>query len=191
MRRMLRRTFLEGVLLSAMVWRARGRPNRPTVNLAENVKLDPDTMLWTTTNSTFAAWRDRVLETIPARQRNQALQRRSVLDPAAEEPKDVIKAQFWNEAFSAPPQGEGREKQLAALGCSSDGAPYVARSLIRNVLLLRILPVLPPPTPSQVAALADRLYKGKSNPTACPGVKGFTDEDWANLSKLSPDPHIM
>src|SRR5262249_43593152 len=40
---------------------------------------------------------------------------------------------------------------------------------------------------SQVAAVADRLYEGKSDPTACPGVKGFTDDDWASLSKLSSD----
>jgi len=27
----------------------------------------------------------------------------------------------------------------------------------------------------------DRLLKGKSDPTACPGVRGFTDTDWAEL----------
>jgi putative ABC transport system substrate-binding protein len=87
------------------------------------------------------------------------------------------------EALSALPQGEEREKQLAAflidLGCSSDGAPYVARGLIRNLLLQS--------TGSQIAAVVDRFYKGKSNPTACLGVNGFTDKDWADLSKLSPD----
>jgi hypothetical protein len=142
-------------------------------------------MPWETTDL-FTGWRDGVLETIPqGTKRNWALLLLSVLDPAAEkEPKDVIKAQFWNEALSALPQGEEREKQLAAflidLGCSSDGAPYVARGLIRNGLLLQSMG-------SQIAAVVDRFYKGKSNPTACLGVNGLTNEDWANLSKLNAD----
>jgi len=190
----LQGAFLDGAdlqgawLREAKVWRARGSPR---VNLADVAKLDPDTMPWTTTNSAFAAWRDRVLETIReptpfTNYRGRAWDQLSALDPAPEkEPENVIKAQFWNEAFSAPPQGKEREKQLAAflatLGCSTDGAPYAARGLINNDDLLRS-------TGSQVAAFADRLYKGKSDPTVCPGVKGFTDGDWADLSKLTrPD----
>jgi uncharacterized protein YjbI with pentapeptide repeats len=181
-------TQLQGASLrEAMVWRAWGRPG---MNLTDVSRFDPDTMPWTaesagSAESTFAAWRDAILETIPPGSNRRVAQLRlSVLDPLPEkEPKDVIKAQLWNEALSAPPHGEEREKQLAAfladLGCLSEGAPYVARGLIQNGRLRS--------TGSQVATVADRLYKGKSDPTACPGVKGFTDEDWANLSKLSPD----
>jgi uncharacterized protein YjbI with pentapeptide repeats len=181
---------LQGAWLEvAEVWRARGRPR---VNLADVAKFDPDTMPWTRTNSTFAAWRDAILEKIPGTDRNQALEKRlSALDPAQKEPEDVVKTEFWDKAFSAPPQGEEREKQLAAfliaLGCSSNGAPYVARGLIR--ILIRILQrsQVPAFADRLYPAFADRLYKGKSDPSVCPGVKGFTDEDWANLSKLSPD----
>jgi hypothetical protein len=28
---------------------------------------------------------------------------------------------------------------------------------------------------------------GKSDPTACPGVRGFTEEDWAALDRLVGD----
>jgi hypothetical protein len=180
---------LEGAtLMAAMVWRARGRPR---VKRAYVAKIDPDTMPWTTANSTFAAWRDAILDSIPGTLRiaildsipetlrNAVLVRLSTLDPAAEA-KDVI--EFWNEASSAPPQGEERENQLtalAALGCRSYGAPHVARGLTRNGLLS---------TNSQGAVVADKFYKGRSDPTACPGVKGFTDEDWARLSKIDPDP---
>jgi Pentapeptide repeats (8 copies) len=173
---------LQGASLrKAMVWRARGRPN---VTLADVAEFDPNTMPWTRANSTFAAWRDAVLETIPETHRHETRVGLSALDPAQKEPEDVIKAQFWNDAVSAPPQGEEREKQLAAfladLGCSSDGAPYTTRGLIENGRLRS--------TGSHVAAIADRLYKGKSDPTACPGVEDFTGEDWAKLSELSPDP---
>jgi uncharacterized protein YjbI with pentapeptide repeats len=173
---------LDGASLrGAMVWRARGRPK---VDLADVAKFDPDTMPWGK-DSTFAAWRDAILDSIPETHRNDARVRLSALDPAAEkEPKDVIKSQFWDEASSAPPQGEEREKQLAAflaaLGCRSDGAPHVARGLIRNGLRDWSMR-------RQVETVADRLYNGKSDPTGCPGVKGFTDKDWADLSKLSPD----
>jgi Pentapeptide repeats (8 copies) len=160
-------------LRGVMVWRAR---DRPLVYLADVAEFDPDTVPWGT-NSTFAAWRDAILDSIPpGTLRNAALVRLSALDPAAEKEKDVIESQFWNEASSAPPQGEERENQLiaflAALGCSSDGAPHVARGLIEIGLLYR-------PMSRQVTAVADKFYEWKSDPTACPGVKDFTDEERA------------
>jgi len=52
------------------------------------------------------------------------------LDPALEsEPKDLINVEFWNKAPSA-----GKERavaSLADLACSVDGAPHVARGLLR------------------------------------------------------------
>jgi Pentapeptide repeats (8 copies) len=191
-------------LIEARVWRARGRFK---VNLADVSKIDPHTMPWET-DSTFAVWRDAVLETIPEilrdvfrniiletkpeilrpdlrdafknssdTLRDNARERLSALDPAAEEPENVITAQFWTDALSGTAHGEEREKQLAAfladLACLRDAAPYVARGLIENGRLRS--------TGSQVAAVADRLRKGKSDLSACPGVRGFTDDDWAEL----------
>ena len=79
--------------------------------------------------------------------------------------------------------GEEREKQLAAfladLACLRDAAPYVARGLIENGRLRS--------TGLQVAAVADRLRKGKPDPSGCPGAKGFTDDDWAQLDQLVAD----
>jgi uncharacterized protein YjbI with pentapeptide repeats len=162
-------------LRGVQVWRARGWFR---TNLVDVARIDPDTMPWKTT---FAAWRDAILETIPPGTYSGALRRLSTLDPAAgKEPEDVIEAQFWNDALSAPAQGEEREQQLAAfladLGCQGDAAPYVARGLIKNGRLQSI--------GLQVAAVADRLRKGKSDPLACPGVKGFTDDDWTKLDQL-------
>jgi hypothetical protein len=35
-----------------------------------------------------------------------------------------------------------------------------------------------------------RLLRGKSDQTACPGVRGVIDADWTNLSELSSEPLI-
>ena len=36
----------------------------------------------------------------------------------------------------------------------------------------------------EIATVADRLRRGKADPKTCPGVKGFTEEDWAQLDEL-------
>jgi uncharacterized protein YjbI with pentapeptide repeats len=173
---------LQGASLDgARVWRARGGFRMSLVDVAE---IDTDTMPWET-ESTFAAWRDARLQTIP-KERWQAVSNR--LSALGEEPKDVLKAQFWKDALSALPQGEEREKQLATLladlGCSVNddavavkyAAPHVARGLIANGRLRSTGP--------QIAPVADRFRKGKSDSSACPGVRGFTDDDWAKLDQL-------
>jgi hypothetical protein len=40
---------------------------------------------------------------------------------------------------------------------------------------------------SGLKLFTDRLLKGKSDPTTCPGVRGLTDEDWEDLSNLSSE----
>jgi len=37
---------------------------------------------------------------------------------------------------------------------------------------------------SQIGVVAARLRNGNFNPSACPGVKGLTEEDWAKLDEL-------
>jgi uncharacterized protein YjbI with pentapeptide repeats len=180
----LDRAELQGAsLMNPRVWRAHGRP---IMDLADVANFDPDAVPWTA-DSTFNAWRDAILKTIPlgGRHPDKALKLLSALDPAADrEPKDVIKAQFWNDALSALPQGGERKKQLAAfladLACLRDAAPHVARTLIGTHRI-------PRSTGLQFAAFAERLRKGKSDPSACPGVTGLTDYDWAELDRLVAD----
>jgi hypothetical protein len=132
--------------------------------------------------STFAAWRDAILETIPRWiERNDVLKRLSTLEPSPEEESDnVSHEQFWNQTLLESPKGEEREKQLAAfltdLACSREGAPYVARGLIGNGGFASTGP--------QVASVADRLRRGKSDQTTCPGAGGLTDEDLSILDDL-------
>jgi len=129
--------------------------------------------------SPFSVWRDGILKTIPSRgHRDDARERLSALDPDPEkEPKDSINAEFWEEASSAPPPSEERTVAiLTDLACSREGAPYVARGLLRNGRIES--------TGSEITAFAAQLRSGKSDPAACLGVKDFTDEDWASLDEL-------
>ena len=77
---------------------------------------------------------------------------------------------------------------LADLACLEDSAPYVARGLLRNLKPKRAILDKAPPELLDAGGLklfTDRLLKGKSDPSTCPGVRGLTDTDWASFSKLT------
>ena len=97
------------------------------------------------------------------------------------EPEDLLDQRYWERAHSSQPQGEEfwgkRAMFLADLACLHDSAPYVARGLLRN--LVRITNAFLYLDAGGRELFNDRLLKGKSDPTACPGVRGFTDTDWA------------
>jgi uncharacterized protein YjbI with pentapeptide repeats len=184
-------------LAGGQVWRARGHPEVELTNLnavGSDVKpwerrVAPLSSLEEFLNEdepatqTFAAWRDRILRTIPADgHRQRARERISVLDPATpeKEPADTIHAEFWRKLASAEPEGEGRQKQLSSfladLACSGRSAPHVATGLIRFGLN---------ETPrTQFAAMQKRLWKARSDQTDCPGAKGLSVSDWSNLDDL-------
>jgi uncharacterized protein YjbI with pentapeptide repeats len=178
---------LQGTLLeNAKVWRARAPQekflNRTTdLDLTDLKDIDADTRLWDTfpleeKHGTFTEWRDAIANGVPAHRRDWVISSLAVIDPGVEEePDGVLDSNFWETARSSQVQGEEREKRLTAfltdLACSSDSAPYVARGLLQRHRL----------TPQ----VADKLRQGKSDPTTCPGVNGFTDKDWAHLSRPS------
>jgi len=110
-------------------------------------------------------------------------------------PEDVLDQRHWDNAHSSQPQGEEvrrtRAVFLADLACLRDSAPYVARGLLLNLessdpefLAGRKGSVTR--DASVLKLFTDRLLKGKSDPTTCPGVRGLTDTDWAHLSELVP-----
>jgi len=181
---------LKGASLAfAAVWHAQGRP---LLDLTDVDRYDPNKKPWETRpGETFVTWRDRNRGLPPGTLRYRLTEDRLLAVDPAWEPHDVIRPDFWAAAHKAPPQGEERRKKLAAflaqLGCSSEAAPHLARSLIRfgavpggsYISLGRIID-----TRSQYLIVANALRKGKSDPIACPGVKGFSDEDWARLDRL-------
>jgi uncharacterized protein YjbI with pentapeptide repeats len=163
----------------ARVWRAHGVPN---IDMTDVNGVDHGTRPWADPDATpsgFSGWRDNILDRIPDREalRDEARQRLSVLDPAPNnEPKDSINSEFWKKASASLKTEERTRKTVALLtdlACSSRGAPYVWRGLLRNHIFAR--------TESQLAAVAARLREAKSDHSGCLGVTDFNDEDWASL----------
>jgi uncharacterized protein YjbI with pentapeptide repeats len=140
------------------------------IYLADFGDCDPDAMPWTASqDANFTAWRDRVLAGVP----NDILEdAKSRLSKRLEGPESPI-AQICQSGVSKPPQDEELATALAQLACSRVSAPNVARGLIKN---------------GRATIVADRLRKGMSEPTSCPGVLGFTNSDWEKLDALVPPP---
>jgi uncharacterized protein YjbI with pentapeptide repeats len=172
-------------LVNVLAWRAFGTPN---LYLADLLNIDAHQKPWKD-DDTFTEWRDAIADSVPEGfLRDQVIERLAVLDPE-KEPQDVLDQHYWDEAQSSKLQGEEvprkRAMFLADLACLGDSAPYVARGLLRNLK--------PKGDPEKfldaggLKLFTDRLLKGKSDPTTCPGTRGLTDTDWADLSKWRPD----
>ena len=69
---------------------------------------------------------------------------------------------------------------LSDVACERDTAPYVARGLMTNRILGE--------TEDGLRTIAARMRSGRENLANCPGVEGFTNQDWAGLDELSPPP---
>ena len=156
-----------------------GARGGPEIDLTDLDGVDLETKPWEqhhVTPSTFSVWRENILKAI--RYPDGTRERLSALDPAPEnEPKNSSNPEFWKKTSPAPPQSKDRTVALLTdLACSSNGAPYVARGLLRNGRMEA--------TGSEITAVAARLRKGKSDQAACFGVKGLADEDWASFDAL-------
>jgi len=79
------------------------------------------------------------------------------------------------------PGGEEHRLQLATLlgdlSCNEDGGPYVARAMVR----LRLAAL-----GEQLDRVRDRMKAARKNPETCPGVAGFTEDDWRVLEAIRP-----
>ena len=172
---------LQGASLKeARVWRAFGTPN---LYLADLRNIDAHQKPWKD-NETFGEWRDAIANR--GWLRDDLIGQLAVLDPAGKnEPENLLDQGYWDRAHSSQPQGEevrrNRAKFLADLACMGDSAPYVARGLFHNLMLKGDPELL---DAGGLKLFTDQLLKGKSDPTTCPGVRDFTDTDWAELSEL-------
>jgi uncharacterized protein YjbI with pentapeptide repeats len=155
----------------------------PRVDLVDFQECDPYTEPWSHTDAhSFAEWRDLIVKQIPVGgNRDLAKARLSKLDPNRE--AGLINREICV-SNHIPPKDEGTIKDLATflvdLACSSYSAPYVARGIIQQMEYGRDWDAA-----EQFTIAAEMLRKGKSDPTACPGVNGFTNDDWARLDLLS------
>jgi uncharacterized protein YjbI with pentapeptide repeats len=64
--------------------------------------------------------------------------------------------------------------------CASEGAPFVAEGLTFNQRdRLAALG-------EQLTAVRERMEEGRNNPSKCPGVAGFTEDNWRALESIKP-----
>jgi uncharacterized protein YjbI with pentapeptide repeats len=74
-------------------------------------------------------------------------------------------------------------KFLANLACEPADGTHVARGLVQQRGLLYRLAMLG----DQLAAFRASLEEGRKAPEKCPGVVGFTEDDWRRLEAIKPN----
>jgi hypothetical protein len=92
--------------------------------------------------------------------------------------RDEENAKYWSEQVAVAAQKSHQEMQdalassLIELGCGGEGAPYVARGLIRNGRVAA--------TGRRAAEIEQKLL----NPETCPGAVGLNDRDKYQLRAI-------
>jgi uncharacterized protein YjbI with pentapeptide repeats len=182
----------------ARVWRVNGGERTshsviaslPHLGLTDFQGCDPDTKPWSDRGEgprSFAEWRDLILKEIPIGDvRDAAKKRLSVLDPMQKTTRTVVSRGFW--LWKAEPSKDEKagEKLTTVLGDLACSGPDIALGLLAKIMSSQIVfrNGRTSFTASEVTTIAERLRKGKSDPTACPGVNGFTNQDWSRLDEL-------
>jgi len=170
------------LLEGAFIWRARGTPI--SVELAQLNGLDDKTTPWGNDNimrGAFSVWSANLAKDIPPGPfRESAVARLASLGPQSPiDKQNSVDPEAWRPASSSPLEAKDGKIQLANslayLACSSNGAPYVARSLLYRVKG-RI-------TGDALVTFAAKL---RETDPGCSGVEGFTAGDWHILNTLSP-----
>jgi hypothetical protein len=126
--------------------------------------------------TTFVGWRESVLNDIEdATIRDHVKEALSSLDPNRKTSPDDLPSLEWQK----PPPAKDRKKRLAALftnlACSEEAASFIARSLLRSGVMSSV--------GEEISAFAEQLRMGKTDPTECPSVMNFREEDWAALNR--------
>jgi uncharacterized protein YjbI with pentapeptide repeats len=152
------------------------------------------------TSADVDRWTAEATEFAAETQRRYILARFARLQPSFRTPEqDAADQLMWNdlEKRSLPldPDATQHRRRLAIilgdLACKPEGAPYVARLLVAAHTFLAA-----DSTPRSVARLASlgdqldsvraRMKAARKEPAKCPGVAGFTEDDWRRLDAIKP-----
>ncbi len=156
------------------------------VTFGEFRKIEP------LTASDVEAWRNDATLFASGRSKDDIVKRFDRLKPDFQDDPDEVKWSGMREASLAiDPDGAGHRRRLAKLlgdlACEPAYASYVAHGLVRQ------FQVGPYGLEYRLAALGDqlatfraRLEAGREKPKTCPGVAGFTEEDWLRLDAIAP-----
>jgi uncharacterized protein YjbI with pentapeptide repeats len=141
--------------------------------------MEADVEKWVTDASRFA----------PAFEKDGIIER---FDRLREEFEGATEASKWKsleEAFwSTDPYGSQHQQRLAKLlsdlACKPEGAPYVARGVVHRYVASGSLPA--PLSRDQLVVFRDHMEEGRKTSEKCPGVAGFTENDWRALEAIQP-----
>ena len=196
----LNRAQLQGASIdSAMIGRATGDPVlRPTYGKvitdlmyeSDNRKAEP------ITDGIVDGWTNEIKQYVKSEKLMNFIQIRLARlkqDGISKKEDDEIR-QFWRAFNSIQPDPNDYTRIITELVCQYDGpvediffgnpgiwAPYVARAWINQAN--RGDGVLPL-TGDALPGILAKMQSGRDNLAACPGVDGFTKDDWAALDKL-------
>jgi hypothetical protein len=136
------------------------------------------------TAASFAALKQRIAAGVPERAKRFAMERiEQRLDPTkAMEGEDEM-AKVWAARESETPAPEAYAKGIAGqwreLGCAAEGAPYVLHALIAQLSRPFISPF------RHQSDAAEALAAGFLDEAHCPGARGLSESDKAELKKIA------
>jgi Pentapeptide repeats (8 copies) len=152
---------------------------------ANQVKLNESGEVERLAQSDITAWIEAVSKFATEEATKERFARLK-LGPGFQTPaEDVADVTKWTELTkeSRASDLDGYSKRLgealAELICDDQGAPDVARGLIRYGRLGAL--------GDQLNSIRTRIKEGRGDPDTCPGVAGFTEDDWKLLDALIPD----
>ena len=138
-------------------------------------------------------------EVVDESRRTAIAERLSHLDPhAIDQASDLEVTAYWTglEARSIAVDVYQRRLgyYLTSLACRRDLAPHVARHLLQSASVEPSGRV--GATGPYFWVLAEAMRSGRAEPTACPGTKGFVEQDWERLYSLiehapKPSPTVI
>jgi hypothetical protein len=112
----------------------------------------------------------------------------------AEDSIDFARWQGWAEASQAlDPEGARYRRTvvtiLGDLACADADPPFVVRPLVaRRSVARRSVNRMDRAAPGdELETFRNRLKSGRKDPGSCPGVAGFTEDDWRQLDAIKPN----
>jgi hypothetical protein len=132
---------------------------------------------------TWGAWVDRWVSAVPDARRDAVRKSLAVLLADADTPEQQERHHRFQEAAGTPTQPERVVEFLIDLACAEEGAPFVARHIVAQIGWVDS------PRSRQLGplrrTLARALLPPDTTPPACPGARGLTAAETAQLRVIA------
>ena len=158
---------------------AAGRPDCGRTFFLDTLRSDSGAL----TDEVVDRWRRELLEAVGDRRdedwRKEVTLRFEQLKQSAMSPAQEMEiSRAWAALVTTPFDAKAYAEGLKTIVCAKEEAPFVARGVLRNNVLAL--------AEQHIVLIADAMRAGRAEPDKCPGVAGFTEEDWKELDSRSP-----